>query len=75
MTELRANTPLKRATSTYHRGGIVVVILHPGYLEVKLKGKRKTFDLSYGAIFDRAVKLEVERKRAEKQSARKKGRR
>lgn len=46
----------------------VTMELSPYGLKVRLKGMRSTYNISPAAIYNRAVLLEVERKRAEKKA-------
>jgi hypothetical protein len=74
MTELRPNAPLKRETSLMYRGRALVVTLHPGYCEVRSKGKRKGYVVSWSAIHDLGAKIQAAADRQEK-LARKAGKR
>lgn len=46
----------------------VVFTLTPYGVSVRLKGMRQSFDISPAAVYNRAVMIEVERKRAEKKA-------
>lgn len=48
----------------------VTLELHPYTLSVRLKGMRQSFELSYAAIYDLAVKKHVAALRAEKRTKR-----
>lgn len=49
----------------------VVMELHPHYLAVRLKGLRKSYPISPGAVYERAAQLEAMRMRAERDARRK----
>jgi hypothetical protein len=74
MTELRPDSPLRRETALYLRGRALVVTLHPGYCEVRSKGKRKGYVVSWAAIHDLGAKIQAAADRQEK-IARKAGKR
>jgi hypothetical protein len=74
MTELRSDAPLKRETALFYRGRALVVTLRPGFLEVRQKGKRKGYTVSYDAIFSLGAKIQAIADRQEKLN-RKKGKR
>lgn len=46
----------------------VTMELHPYTLSIRLKGMRQSFELSYAAIYDLAVKKHVAALRAEKKA-------
>lgn len=48
----------------------VTLELHPYTLSVRLKGMRQSFELSYAAIYDLAVKKFVAQQKAEKKAKR-----
>ncbi len=72
MTELRANAPVKRETSIVYRGRPLMIAAHPGYIEIRQKGKRCSYVVSWDAVYDLGAKLAAAAARAEK-LARKKG--
>jgi hypothetical protein len=49
----------------------VVLEAHPYFATVRLKGMRSSFEVSWAGIYNMAVRLEVEKKRAEKKAAKK----
>lgn len=73
----RTKLTVETADTIRERGKLREVILEfssPYYCTVRLKGQRTRYALSYGAIFNRAVALAVEKARAErKEQRRKKG--
>ena len=72
MTTLKADRPLVRETSLYHRGKLLTVSLHPGYLTIRQKGTRTKFAVDYGSLWDFGAKIAANAKRLEKLEARKK---
>lgn len=56
MTKLRPGSPVIRETDVYERSDALVVSLCPRYLSIRLKGRRETFEVDYGAILDLARK-------------------
>lgn len=79
MTEIRSTSPVKRETAVYYRGRPLIIEAHPGYVSVWCKRSRAKFHMTYAAILEHAMRVEVEAKRAEraraKKAAKKKGRR
>ena len=55
MTKLEK--PLTRETAAAHRGDPIVIVLHPKYLQVRLKGKRDGMNVDYETLLDFARKL------------------
>lgn len=49
----------------------VVLEAHPYYANVRLKGMRSGFQVSWAGIYNLAARLEVERAKAEKKAAKK----
>lgn len=49
----------------------VVLEAHPYYATVRLKGMRSGYQVSWAGIYNMAVRLHVERARAEKKAAKK----
>lgn len=62
---------LIREVRTYRE---VMVEAHPDYAVVRLRGLRKSYPITWASIFIAAVKIDVERTRAEKRAAKKGGR-
>lgn len=57
MTAISPASPVRRETATTVRGRALVVELHPGYLTVRQKGKRRAVAVSYDAVMDLGYKL------------------
>lgn len=68
MTELKPGRPLTRETAIYYRGRALVVRLHPGYIEVRQRGRRTGYALEYGAVYEAAGKLAARKAAEEKRS-------
>lgn len=66
MTKLDSNHPLIRETALSERGRPILVELHPGFLILRLKGKRDRYSVPYDAVLWLAIKGEAERRKAEK---------
>lgn len=72
MTDLKRR--VKRRTLGMHRGRRIVVSLHPGdVLGFREERTRKEYLFSIEGAYVHAVKLEVQRRRAEKAAKRKGG--
>ena len=57
MTKINPESPVVRETAATHRGDPLIVELHPGYMVLRVKGKRSlTYMLDYETAFERAVK-------------------
>jgi hypothetical protein len=71
----KANKPTTRLTySTFREGSKsrqIAVTIHPTWLALRLKGRRKVFQLDIAAAYERAVMAEVEKIRADKRAAKK----
>ncbi len=64
MTELAHDSALSRETAVNYKGRPIIVELHPGYMVVRLKGKRsEKYMLSYNAAFEAAARAEYLRQR------------
>jgi len=68
MTALQPQSPVKRETSAVVRGRAIVVILHPGWMEVKEKGRKHTVSVSYRAVMDLGYKLLAREQAAERKA-------
>jgi len=71
MTELKTAAPLRRETSVIYRGRPLVIALHPGYLEIRSKGLRRGYAISYQAIHDAAARIAANEARLAKLEAKK----
>ncbi len=67
--------PVKRETNTsvYEMGQSrpIIVTLHPGYISLRLKGRRLSFDLGYETAYRAAILAERQRQRDERKRKRK----
>lgn len=63
--------PVTRETLSRDRGRNLIVTLHPTYLEVRPKGTRRRYTLTYEACMWQAIRREVDEMRREKAKARK----
>ncbi len=63
MTRLKPNSPLVRETAVCYRSNPdqpLVIELHPGFLVMKVKGKRSLkYSVSYDVLLERAQILEA----------------
>lgn len=57
MTRLKPETIICRETAVVHRGRPLVIELHPAYLTIREKGKRKAVRLNYDTARDVAYKI------------------
>lgn len=75
MTRTKSNRPTTRLTDSTFRDGSrsleVVVTIHPTWLGLRLKGRRKVYQLDITAAYQRAIAAEVEKIRTEKKTAKK----
>ena len=71
MTKL--TKPVTRESASMDRGRPLIVTLHPRHLEIRPKGTRHKYAISYDACVWLAVKRDMEEKRREKLAAKKKG--
>jgi len=62
--------PLTRETRSLIRNRPLVITLHSRWMEIRTKRGRISYSLDYGAAWSLAVKIHVERIRAEKREAR-----
>ena len=70
MTILKPNQPLKRETATVYRGRTLLVELHPSYISLREKGRRRSIVVDYRACLDLGFKL-LARAEREERAARK----
>jgi len=66
MKQLSSKAPIEFIqTAETYRGREIQIELHPGFVNVKLKGCKETSKVSttYGAIYEMAMKQEAWRKR------------
>lgn len=70
LDERKSRLLIETSDTVRERGALREVVLEPQpyYVVVRLKGLRSRFPISYAAIWNQAVKIEVERQRAEKKS-------
>lgn len=71
MTTIALGSKLTRKTHTEVQKRALVVTLHPGYLDLRQERTRKTFSISYDAVYRYAAKLEADRLLGERKEARK----
>ncbi len=64
MTKL--TKPVSRESACLERGVPLIVTLHPRFLEVRRKGTRQRYTISYDACLWLAVKRDLEEQRREK---------
>jgi hypothetical protein len=57
---------VKRETASTYRGIPLIVELHPGYLTLRQKGRRRSVSIEYGAVLDLGYKILARAERAEK---------
>lgn len=65
------HTPIRRETATYYRGRPLIVELHPGYLNMREKGRRFALAVDYRAVIDLAYKIKARADAAERKALRK----
>ena len=75
MTALTPQSLVRRETASYYRSRALVVILHPGYMEVREKGKRTSYTIDYLAVYHAAAKAKALADRLEREAAKKAQRR
>lgn len=61
-------TPVTRESACVDHGKPLIVTLHPRHLEVRPKGTRQRYTISYDACLWLAVKRRFEEKQREKQA-------
>lgn len=64
MTQL--TKPVTRETLSRDRGKPLIVTLHPTYLELRAKGTRRRYTLTYEACLWQSIKRELDEVRREK---------
>lgn len=57
MTRIRSGESVTRETAVVYRRRPLVVTLHPGFLTIRQKLSRESFDLPYDAVYEAAMKL------------------
>lgn len=72
VTVLKKVRVIETADTIYEQGAYrpVLVEAHPLHANVRLKGRRNSYDISWSAIWSVAVKAEAERVRREKKGKR-----
>ena len=75
MTQITPETLLRRETATYHKGRPLVVILHPGFVEVREKGRRHGYAIDWLAVYHAGAKAKALADREEREAKRKAKRR
>jgi hypothetical protein len=75
MTTIKSDSPLTRETGFMDRGRALLVTLHPRHMEMRFKGTRRRWSLSYDAALWVAVKRAAAVARQEKMEKRKLARR
>jgi len=73
LAERKSKLLIETSDTVRERGRLREVIIEPlpHYAVIRLKGLRSRFSISYAGIYNAAVKIEVERQRAEKKAKRK----
>lgn len=61
--------PVSRETAVSDRGRTLIATLHARHIEIRPKGLRKGYSLSYDAIMWLAIKRDLEERRREKLKA------
>jgi hypothetical protein len=64
--------PVTRESAATDRGVPLIVTLHPRHLEIRAKGTRRRYSVSYEACMWVAIKREAEERRQEKARQRRK---
>jgi hypothetical protein len=70
MTALKPNQPLKRETATVYRGRTLLVELHPSFISLREKGRRRSIIVDYRAVLDLGFKLLARAAREERAAKR-----
>lgn len=73
MTQL--NKPVTRETLSRDRGRPLIITLYPTYLELRAKGTRRRYTLTYEACLWQSIKRELENLRREKDKTRRSSKR
>lgn len=66
----RITSPVTRESAAFDRGRPLIVTLHPRHLEVRAKGTRRRYSISYEACLWLAVKRELDEQRRERRKGR-----
>ena len=70
MSKITTERILRRETATCYRGRPLIVELHPGYMTLREKGRRRPVTLDYRAAWDLAHKILAREAVAEKRRKR-----
>lgn len=62
----RITKPVTRESESLDRRRLLIVTLHPTYLEIRPKGTRQRHTISYEACLWAAIKREIEDRKREK---------
>lgn len=75
LSQRRTKLKFQTASAVWERGEYrpVVIEAHAAYCEVRVKGMRKSYPITYAAIFHAAVKMAVREEQNEKKAKRKAG--
>jgi hypothetical protein len=65
--------PVTRESACFDRGRPLVVTLHPRHIEIRPKGLRSRYTVSYDACMWVAIKREIENRKREKAARKRKG--
>jgi hypothetical protein len=68
-TPLKPNKPLARETAAQYRGRPLIIELHPGYLEIREKGRRNRVTLDYRTALEVGYKILWRQQQADKKAA------
>ncbi len=66
MTEIQLGKKLIRKTASSVQSRPLVVVLHPGYLDLRRAGTRTNFSVTYDAIYRYGAQLAANKLRAER---------
>jgi hypothetical protein len=62
----RLSKPVTRESATIERGRALIVTLHPRHLELRPKGTRKSYSISYDACLWLTVKREIDEQKRQR---------
>ena len=62
MTKTSSESPTIRETHAMYRGTPIVVELYPGYMKLRLKGKRDSYVLDFEVAYECAMKVDAREK-------------
>ena len=65
--------PVKRETAARYRGRPLIIELHPGYMNIREKGTRRSVTVDYRTALEVGYKLLARQKQAEKVQEKKRG--